>query len=130
LDKVLLCSRPSQTMTLYTQMKAYEKHFRVEESKNNSMQTFDSGIASIFDMLTLGARDLSLNFVRVLKDILKLDYGRLHTHVVNFRCERIKRKNIRRNPTYVQDDVGFLIINFHHKLPLSSEPFIFPCQTI
>jgi hypothetical protein len=82
-------------------MKAYENHFRVEDSKNNFMQTFDSDIVSIFDMLTLGAKDLLVNFVGVLKDILKLDYGCLHIHVVNFRCEWIKQEDIGGNPTYV-----------------------------
>jgi hypothetical protein len=125
----LLCSRPFQTMTRYTHMKAYDNHFRVEDSKNNSMQTFDSGIVSLFDMLTLGARDFSLNFVGVLKYILKLDYGCLHTPMVNFRCEWIKQENTKGNPTYVRDDVSFLTVNFHHKFPLSFEPFIFPCQT-
>jgi hypothetical protein len=71
-------------------MKAYMNHFRVEDLKNNSIQTFDSGITSIFDMPTLDAIDLSLNFVGVLKDILKLDYGRLHTPIVIFRCKWIK----------------------------------------
>ncbi len=65
-------------------MKAYKKHFKVEYLKNNSMQTFDSGIASIFDMSIFDANDISLNFVGVLKDIFKLDYHHLHTHVVIF----------------------------------------------
>jgi hypothetical protein len=90
LDRVLLCSRPFQTTTQYTWMKAYTNHFRVEDSKSNSMQTFDSGIASVFDMLTLDAKDLSLNFGGVLKDISKLDYGRFHTSIIIFRCEWIK----------------------------------------
>jgi hypothetical protein len=54
------------------------------------MQTFDSGIALVFDMLTIDVRDLSVNFVGVLKDIFKLDYGPLHTLVVIFKCEWIK----------------------------------------
>ncbi len=95
-------------------MKAYRNHFRVENSKSNSMQTFDSGIALIFDMPTLDARDLPLNFVEVLKDLLKFDYGHLHTLVIIFRCKWIKRKDNRRNPTYVQDDVGFFMINLCH----------------
>jgi hypothetical protein len=65
-------------------MKAYEKQFRMEYLKNNSMQTFDSGIASIFDMSTFDAKDVSLNFVGVLKDIFKIDYHHFHTHVVIF----------------------------------------------
>jgi len=71
-------------------MKAYENLFRVEDLKSNSMQTFDSGIASVFDMSTFDATDLSLNFVEILKDIFKLDYGHLHTLVVIFKCEWIK----------------------------------------
>jgi hypothetical protein len=50
-------------------MKAYDNHFKVEDLKSNSMQTFDNGIASVFDMLILDAKDLSLNFIEVLKDI-------------------------------------------------------------
>ncbi len=61
---------------------------------------------------------------------MKLDYGRLHTLVVIFICKWIKWKDNRRNPTYVQDDAGFFMINFCHKLPLSFEPFKFPCQAI
>lgn len=71
-------------------MKAYENHFKVEDLKSNSMQTFENGIASIFDMLTLDVRDLSLNFVKVLKNILKLDYGPLPTLIIIFRFEWIK----------------------------------------
>ncbi len=88
-------------MTRYIWIKAYDNHFKVEDSKSSSMQTFDCGIASIFDMLTLGVKDFSLNFVGVLKDILKLDYGHLHILVVNFRCKWIKREDIGGNPTYV-----------------------------
>jgi hypothetical protein len=56
-------------MIQYIQMKVYENRIKVEDLKGNSMQTFDSGIALVFDMPTLDARGLSLNFVEVLKDI-------------------------------------------------------------
>ncbi len=52
----------------------------------------------------------------------------MHTLVFIFICELIKWKDNKRNATYVQDDVGFFTINFYQKLPLSFEPFIFPCQ--
>ncbi len=61
--------RPFQATIRYTWMKAYDNHFKVEDLKSNSMQTFDNGIASVFDMLILDAKDLSLNFIEVLKDI-------------------------------------------------------------
>ncbi len=84
LDEVLLCTRPFQTVTQYTSMKAYENHFKVKDLKSNSMQTFDNGITSVFDMSTFDVKDLSLNFVEVLKDIFKFDYGHLHTPIVIF----------------------------------------------
>ncbi len=64
LDRVILCNRPFQMTIRYSQMKAYGNHFRVEDSKSNSMQTFNSGIAWVFDMPILDARNLSLIFVR------------------------------------------------------------------
>jgi hypothetical protein len=48
--------------------------------------------------------------------------------MILFMCKWIKWEDNRSNPTYVQNDVGFLIVKFHHKLPLLSEPFIFPFQ--
>jgi hypothetical protein len=71
-------------------MKAYGNHFRMEDSKGNQLQTYDSGVASVFDVPTLDAANVSMNFVGVLKDILKLDYGLMHTHVIIFMCEWVK----------------------------------------
>ena len=33
------------------------------------------------------------------------------------------------NPTYVRDEAGFMVVNFRHKVPKMSDPFIFPSQT-
>jgi hypothetical protein len=74
---LLLCTRPSQKATRYTKMKAYGNHFKVQDESSSRMQTYDSGVASIFDVPTEDARDVSVNYVGVLKDILKLDYGLL-----------------------------------------------------
>jgi len=73
-------------------MKAYGNHYRVENSKNNLLSTFDSGIVSVFDMPTrdVDVRNVSMNYVGVLKDIFRLDYGPMQTHVIIFRCEWIK----------------------------------------
>ena len=72
--------------------------------------------------------EVSLNYVGVLQDILKLDYGPLRTPVILFRCEWLKRDDNRGNPTYVRDDAGFMVVNSRHKVPKMSEPFIFPSQ--
>jgi hypothetical protein len=50
--------------------------------------------------------------------------------VIILRCEWMKRQDNQGNPTYTKDDVGFLIVNFHHKLPQMEESFIFSSQVI
>jgi hypothetical protein len=100
----------------------------VEDAAFVQFQTYDSGIASVFEVPTTNADEVSVNYVGVLKDILKLDYGPLHTPMIILRCEWMKRQDNRGNPTYTKDDVGFLIVNFRHKLPRMAEPFIFPSQ--
>ena len=128
MDRVLICSRPSQLATRYTRMKAFGNHFRVEDPQSMMLQTYDSGIASVFHMPSMGSQEVSLNYVGILQDILKLNYGPLHTPIILLRCEWMKRDDNRGNPTYVRDDVGFMVVNFRHKLPKMSEPFIFPSQ--
>ena len=128
-DRILLCSRPSQKATRYTRMRAFGNHFRVDDSQAALLQTYDSVIASIFEVPTVDAQsEVSLNYVGVLQDILKLDYGPLRTPVILFRCEWLKIEDNRGNPTYVWDDAGFMVVNSRHKLPKMSEPFIFPSQ--
>jgi hypothetical protein len=63
--------------------------------------------------------------VRVVKDILKLDYGPLSRPIVLLRCQWAKRLDSRGNPTYTCDDAGFLVVNLQHNLPRMSNPFIF-----
>ena len=110
-------------------MRAFGNHFRVEDSQSVLLQTYDSGIASIFEMPTVDSEtNVALNYVGVLQDILKLDYGPSRTPIILFRCEWLKREDNRGNPTYVRDDAGFMVVNFRHKLPKMSEPFIFPSQ--
>ncbi len=60
---VLLCSKPSQTVTQYTRMKAYGNHYRVEDSKNGLLQTYDSGITSMFDVPTHDGANVYVNYV-------------------------------------------------------------------
>jgi hypothetical protein len=127
-DSLMLCTKPSQKAMRYTKMKAFENHFRVLDDTTNRMQTYDSGIASVFDVPTEDAQDVSINYVGMLRDILKLDYEPMLTPVILLRCEWIKRSDNRGNPTYVRDETGFLVVNFRHKLPSMCDPFIFPNQ--
>jgi hypothetical protein len=128
MDLRLVSRKPSQQATRYLRMKAYGNHFRVDDPTTTQLQTYDSGVTSNFPIPTNDAREVSINYVGVLKDILKLDYGPLHTHVNLMKCEWMKRAEIRGNNTYARDEVGFLLVNFHHKLPRMADPFIFPTQ--
>jgi hypothetical protein len=128
MDLRLLSRKPSQRATRYLRMKAYGNHFRVDDPTTAQLQTYDSGVASIFHVPTEDAREVSINYVGVLKDILKLDYGPLHTHVNLMKCEWMKRADNRGNNTSARDEASFLLINFRHKLPRMANPFIFPTQ--
>ena len=128
MDLVLLCSRPSQLATRYTRMKAYGNHFRVEDPQSAVLQTYDSGVASVFHMSSTETEPATLNYVGVLKDILKLNYGPLRTPIIIFRCEWMKQRDNWGNSTYVRDEVGFMVVNFRHKVLKMSDPFIFPSQ--
>jgi hypothetical protein len=49
-DNLLLCTKPSQKAMRYTKMKAFGNHFRVLDDMTSRMQTYDSSIASVFDV--------------------------------------------------------------------------------
>jgi len=109
-------------------MKSYGSHFRVDNGDSDRFQTYDSRVALVFQVPTADAREVSVNYVGVLQDILKLDYGPLHTPIILFRCQWMKTTDNRGNATYIRDAAGFLMVNFRHKLPRMSEPFIFSSQ--
>lgn len=92
-------------------MKAFGNHFRVEYLASARMQTYDCGIASIFEVSTIHAIDVFINYVGVVKDILKLDYGLLSRPIV------LQSDNWG-NPTYTHDNTGFLVVNVQHSLPM------------
>jgi hypothetical protein len=91
LDVVLLCNKPFQVAMQYTKMKAYGDHFRVEDPNSRLLQTSDTGIASMFEQQIVVVRDqMSVQYVGLLKDILKLDYGCVRSPIIIFRCEWMK----------------------------------------
>jgi hypothetical protein len=104
-------------------MKAYGNHFRVDDPTTDRLQTYDSSVASVFHVPTEDAREVSINYVGILKDIFKVDYGPLHTPVILMRCDWMKRIDNRGNSTYTRDEAGFLVVNFW-----MADPFIFPSQ--
>jgi hypothetical protein len=51
-DSLLLCTKLAQKAMRYTKMKAFGNHSKVMDDTTNRMQTFDSGIASVFHVPT------------------------------------------------------------------------------
>jgi hypothetical protein len=107
---------------------SFGNHFRVEDDTSAHLVSYNSGVASLFELPSESIGDSRVNYVGVLKDILQLDYGALHTEIILLRCEWMKPKDGRGNSTYIRDNAGFLVVNFRHKLPCLAEPFIFPSQ--
>ncbi len=68
-----------------------------------------------------------IQYVDILKEILKLEYGPISSPIVLFPYKWMKNGNNNKgNLTYKQDDVGFLLVNFWHLLHEFDEPFVFP----
>jgi hypothetical protein len=106
-------------------MKAFGNHFCVKDAASTRMQTYDSNVASLFTVPTADARDVSVNYVGVVKGIFKLDYEPLSLPIVLLRCEWAKQRDNQGNPTYTHDDAGFLVVNVRYNLPRLLDPFIF-----
>jgi hypothetical protein len=86
-DELLLCMKPSQRATRYRRMKAFGNHFRVEDDASVRMLTYDSGVASVFQVPIEDATNVNANYIGVVKDILKLDYGPMSRPIVLMRCQ-------------------------------------------
>jgi hypothetical protein len=52
MDRLLLTTKPSQKATRYTRMKAFGNHVGVEDESSGRMLTYDSRIASVFQVQT------------------------------------------------------------------------------
>jgi hypothetical protein len=69
MDLRLLSRKPSQWTTRYLRIKAYGNYFRIDDLTTAQLQTYDTGVASIFHVPTEDAREVSINYVGVLKYI-------------------------------------------------------------
>ncbi len=116
-DLVNLSVTPSFTALSYKKIKAYGNHFLIEDQSTNMLVTYDSGVASVFQQ-SEGSEDVVLGviqYVGILKQILKLDHGPMSSPIVLFRCSWVQNGTDNRgNPTYKRDNAGFLLANFRH----------------
>ena len=126
-----LSRKPSTTITHYTAMYAYGNHFRVDDERGTSHVLFDSGVVAI---ITQECRSLradqspihaSLQYVDVIKDIFRVDYGHIFFNVI--RCSWIK-PNMDGNATVREDEHGFWSVKFNARQSAGLEPYMFPCD--
>ena len=109
-------------------MTTFGNHFRVEDETTSRMISYNSGVASIFEVPSENEFDTAMPYVGVLQNVLLLDYGPLSTPIILLQCKWMKPHDNFGNATYTCDDSGFLVVNFRHKLPRLADPFIFPSQ--
>ena len=129
-DIVHLSQKPSAIVTHYTTMYAYGNHFRVDDERGTSHVSFDSGVAAIITQecrsswIDQSPLHASLQYVGVIKDIFRVDYGHIFFNV--FRCSWIK-PNMGGNASIREDKHG-LLVKFNARQPTGLEPYIFPCE--
>jgi hypothetical protein len=132
-DVMHLLMKPKSIALRYTKMKAYGNHYRVNEGDaETTMATYDFRVASIFQQpqathqgTTLG----SIQYVGVLKNIILLNYGPISLPMVFFKYDWVTHGSDRwGNPTYKQDEDGFLLANFRHLKVNIDEPYVFPTK--
>jgi hypothetical protein len=68
----------------------------------------------------MGDGDATIEYVSVIKNIFKLDYGPISTPIIFIKNEN----NIKGNSTYTQDEAGFLVCNFWYMMA-KDEDFLF-----
>ncbi|CAK9271840.1 unnamed protein product [Sphagnum jensenii] len=133
MDVMQLSMKPQMTASRYAKVRAYDNHYRVTTNNEaTTMATYDSGVTSVFQQpqatnegMTLG----SIQYVGVLKDIILLNYRPVSQPMVLFKCDWVTPGFDRwGNPTYKQDEDGFLLANFRNLKAEVTEPFVFPSQ--
>ncbi len=115
LDVDVLSCLPKTTTLRYQRMKAYGNHLQVSDCNMEGMVSFDCGVASSFGQWQthMGDVDAMVEYVGLIKYIFKLDYGPISTPIIFMWCAWVRNKNdVKGNPTYRQDEVGFLVCNY------------------
>lgn len=116
------------TAKRFRKIKAFGNHYRVKDEKMESLKTYDSGVAVLHEWVTEKGEVMKKYTVGEINDILLLDYGKLFTPIILFKCNWVKAKDNRGNATYMRDRDGFLIVNAKHRVKKDEDPFVFPEQ--
>lgn len=130
-DELRSMSRlPYPTVEHYNSMYAYGYHFRTDAEQGRSSVSYDSGVAAIITQECRSSRadrnpvEAALQYVGIITDILKVNYGALKYNVL--RCSWI-RPDLEGPMLSMREDVhGFWSVKFNARMPTNIEPFILP----
>jgi hypothetical protein len=89
-DVVALSIPPNTKACSYKIIKAYGSDFHVDDQTSVGCVIYDNGVASTFSHNNVDDNhhpSRQLQYVVVLKIILKLNYGTMSTTIILFRCD-------------------------------------------
>ena len=107
-------------------MWAFSYHLRVDDEAGRQYVNFDAMVAAIISQTCTSLRadhhpiEANLQFMRIVKDIIRIDYGHLKFNVLKFL--RIKL-DLAGESTIVQDEDGFWLVKHRARQSLEVEPY-------
>ena len=130
-DLVTMSRLPSPYVKHHNSMWAYGYHFRAEDEAARQYVSFDAGVAAIITQTCRSSRadrhpiEAQLQYVGIIKDILRVDYGHLKFNVL--RCSWIK-PDLAGEPTIKQDRDGFWLVKHGARQSPEVEPYLMPAH--
>jgi hypothetical protein len=77
----------------------------------------------------MGDGDAMAEYINLIKDIFKLNYGPISTPIIFMRCAWFRNGNdVKGNPTFRWDEARFLVCNFWYMMAKDEKPFGFLVQ--
>ena len=128
-DILTMSKLPKAVVERHTSMYAYGSHFCVDDENGRNSVSYDSGVACIATQTCRSSRadrhpvEASLQYVGILKDIFRVDYGHIQYNVL--KCSWI-RPDVQGNRTVREDDHGFWSVKFAARQVPAVEPYLMP----
>ncbi len=126
----LLSIPPRCSVVSYNRMKAYGNIFWVKEVNDHHRVSYDSGLISIFEKMSI-ERDRKWNemgYVGELAGIYLMNYGNTSSPIIVMKGSWVHPEWHGERATMKRDNDGFLLANFTQRMLEWEEPFVFPRQ--
>ena len=126
-DLVAMSRPPSPYVKHHNSMWAFGYHFRTADEDGRQHVSFDAGVAAIITQSCRSSRNdrnpvlADLQYVGIIKEILKVDYGHLKFNVL--KCSWIK-PDLAGERTIKQDMDGFWLVKHGARQNPEVEPYL------